>query len=542
MSGKSVSSERGKSPLPMILIAVAAVAVLAAGVFWFISSQSEQANTVESNNKRAEILLSELLDAVADYSFFYGGYPADLNNLFQVMGPGAAEAEPNCESAFLLDQAAAEMDSGTQSGTKSGTEDDYYIDYSVRGYVVSYTPGAPIKRSRKDCPQPVEKFTLTLRPEKFGATGARSFFVNEDGKVHYTDEERSANSDDAVLMELEEVVAAAAGAPRELRTKHYSSVHLWGEMNIWPQHVLNHDTDITSVAFSPDGRLLAAAGTGSKVSVWDLRTGRGQFTLEGSAPVAFSRDGRTLATGAPEGLALWNPRTGELLEKLAEIDTDSTPARFIAFGPKKGQLAVSFVSGGVIIYENNEPIDMIYTRNPEEFPAGPIGPIAFHPNGRQLVMAVGETFALRNLDPAETVRIMKRFFTVNSLAFSGGGTWLAISTESDDDGSIDIWSTKSNRFREPMAKFGGKDATEIPQWVTFHPDGRTIAAVILKPGSDGSGADFKHMIGIWEVNSGKTLKSISTGTINSVAFSRDGRLLAAAGENGDVKIWRVGPR
>ncbi len=532
----SVPSGGNKSPLPMILIAVVVVAAMGAGgVYWFLSSQTEQANTVESNNKRAEILLAELLDAVADYSFFYGGYPAGLNNLFQVMGPGAAEAEPNCESAFLLDQIAAEMD--------SGTEDDGHINYSARGYVVSYTPGAPIKRSRKDCPQPVEKFTMTLRPEKFGATGARSFFVNEDGKVHYTDEDRSANSDDAVLLELEEVVAAAPGAPRELRTKHYSSVHLWGEMNIWPQHVLNHDTDITSVAFSPDGRLLAAAGTGSKVSVWDLRTGRGQFTLEGSAPVAFSRDGRTLATGAPEGLALWNPRTGELLEKLSEIDTDEpTPARIIAFGPKKGQLAVSFVSGGVTIYKNNEPDDVIQTANLEGLPDEPIGPIAFHPNGRQLVIGVGEVFALRNLDPAETVRIMKRFFTVNSLAFSGGGTWLAVSTESDDDGSIDIWSTKSNRFREPMAKFGGKDATEIPQWVTFHPDGRTIAAVILQPGSGGSGADFKHMIGIWEVSSGKTLQSISTGTINSVAFSRDGRLLAAAGENGDVKIWRVGPR
>jgi WD40 repeat protein len=69
---------------------------------------------------------------------------------------------------------------------------------------------------------------------------------------------------------------------------------------------------IRSVAFSPDGRTLASAGTDRTVRVWDPASGQPTATLFGHTEivfsVAFSPDGRTLATGSMDGtVRLWTP-------------------------------------------------------------------------------------------------------------------------------------------------------------------------------------------------------------------------------------------
>jgi WD40 repeat protein len=67
------------------------------------------------------------------------------------------------------------------------------------------------------------------------------------------------------------------------------------------------------VAFSPDGRTLASAGTDRTVRLWDPVTGQPTATLFGHTEivfsVAFSPDGHTLATGSMDGtVRLWTPR------------------------------------------------------------------------------------------------------------------------------------------------------------------------------------------------------------------------------------------
>ena len=60
---------------------------------------------------------------------------------------------------------------------------------------------------------------------------------------------------------------------------------------------------VWSVAFSPDGRWLAASSNDFSIKLWDAATGQVRATLRGpgqARPIAFSPDGKTLAAGASQ--------------------------------------------------------------------------------------------------------------------------------------------------------------------------------------------------------------------------------------------------
>ncbi|KAI9037866.1 uncharacterized protein KD926_011569, partial [Aspergillus affinis] len=100
------------------------------------------------------------------------------------------------------------------------------------------------------------------------------------------------------------------------------TVRLWDTATGALQQTLEGHTDrAMSVAFSPDGRLLASGSDDATVRLWDTATGALQQTLEGHTnrvrSVAFPPDGRLLASGSnDETVRLWDPATGALQQTL----------------------------------------------------------------------------------------------------------------------------------------------------------------------------------------------------------------------------------
>jgi hypothetical protein len=97
-------------------------------------------------------------------------------------------------------------------------------------------------------------------------------------------------------------------------------------------------TAVESVAFSPDGKLLASGNTGREVRLWAVPGGRlvrevrspgDRVAYQGSA-LGFSADGRTLAVGGWEAIALWEVATGKERLRLKGHRGD---VRSVAFTP-----------------------------------------------------------------------------------------------------------------------------------------------------------------------------------------------------------------
>jgi WD40 repeat protein/serine/threonine protein kinase len=286
-----------------------------------------------------------------------------------------------------------------------------------------------------------------------------------------------------------------------------------------------------SVAFSPDGRQLAAAGEGGIVWVRDAQSGELVRELPGhdlkASAVAFSPDGRFLATGSWFGSVwLWDAHTGQCLHELCR---KIHPIAVLAFSPDSRSLAVGYYDSFIQVWDTTTGKDLALLPPP----ALRIRGLAFTPDGRQLAMACADsTVRLWDL-PAqqEVLRLRGHTDLCQCLALSPNGRMFASASV---DGTIRLWDATPLAGKEGEELLTFREHTQEVWTVAISPDGKRIASAGLGPG-----------VRVWERTTGRVIQAFSEITlcVFVLAFSPDGQRLAAVGGDSHeespfiLKVW-----
>lgn len=134
-------------------------------------------------------------------------------------------------------------------------------------------------------------------------------------------------------------------------------IKLWDAQTGALKQTLNgHSKGILSLVFAPDGRTLASGGYDDTIRLWDTQTGALRQTLKEDElnaifAIAFMPDGKMLASGSYHTLKLWDAQTGQLKYKLSTDETNIAYA--LAFSPD-GKTLASISAQTVKLWDMNK--------------------------------------------------------------------------------------------------------------------------------------------------------------------------------------------
>lgn len=314
-----------------------------------------------------------------------------------------------------------------------------------------------------------------------------------------------------------------------------SAVRLWAiAYDLWSDRLVHVLPRAEKLAFSPDGRLLATA-SGSTSQLWDTVTWRphgAALQLEKSiSVVVFSPDGKLLATHSVAGVAqLWETATCEPAGPILRHDGGTLEqwweARWsAAFSPDGKLLATGAADGTVRLWETD-------TGQPYGQPLrheGGVLTVAFSPDGKLLASgSQDKTARLWDVASGEPhgppLRHMER---VRKLAFSQDGKLVVTICGGSAGVAARLWDTDTAELQKELVHggYGG--------WVedlAFIPDGKLLAT-----------ASQDWTAQLWDITTGEAHGEalLHEGRVWTVAFSPDGRLLATASQDQTVRLWEV---
>ncbi len=319
-----------------------------------------------------------------------------------------------------------------------------------------------------------------------------------------------------------------AGDGRSLAIAAGPTIRCWflgGESE--PPALAGHKAEARTVAFAPDGELLAS-GSGDDdesetIKLWDPKSGRLIRGWDGgpgtTASLAFSPGGRILASAhleTQDNVRLWDAATGKIV---ATLKGHTASASTLAFHPD-GKLLASAGSDKTICLWDVEAHSCLRMLTGHE---GTIQQVVFAPDGTQLASASSDgTVRLWNFAEGRILRTLTGPEKFTSIEFSPDGRTLA---GGDEDGSITLWDAATGAQLDLL-----RDEVRVLTSLAFSPDSRILASA----GETGP-------IRLWDVLTAQELHSLPdySGHVHSLAFAPDGSSLAYSRHDGAVTICRT---
>jgi WD40 repeat protein/serine/threonine protein kinase len=322
-------------------------------------------------------------------------------------------------------------------------------------------------------------------------------------------EQRRKESEEADRKAKEQAHLEKAQGPAPVRQKDLSYRNLAG-----------HGAPVWTVAFSPDGKMLASGSVDQAITLWDVSRGISTLRIQEGSGVfglAFSKDGKLASGNVDATLKLWDPATGKVG---AVFRGHQQAVDRVVFSPDGTMIASSSHDG------TNRLWDVATTKvlfTFDSLAAGLFPSPLFLDNGK--ILACGSGAGLLRFWDVKTGKEARA-----PLSHEGLSSW-AVSP----DGAI----LATAGWDKMIALHDPSTGTLLRSWqahptgiwsIAISPDGRLLASA----GEDG-------MIKVWELRTGKLIDALSghSEQVLSIAFHPGGKLLASASSDNSVRLWAV---